>query len=495
MNKTLSEWYHSLSTKDQSILLQRFANSPVILQLIAFLSQREKGNFKTRDAVQFLYADDLDKVPYNKLQNRYFKMRKQLLSAYQQSSTEIDTMLIPEEHAYYKSRQLIIDGDIQSASQLLKELEKQCWRLNMFELLPDIIRKRIYCHQVFFQHDKTISLIDRLKEAIVLEKDIREVQLIASTAYNTYITKGYARAKQLLDKIKAYAHLHKTYPRFQMSYQMHSLVVGSDVGGKNVQALSRHYNKLKGLRKQHPDMPIATPQPHYQKTASAYLLGREMAINFFKGDAEASHDAMLRQWQIHADSNYNIRLGERAYINRINMELFTGRHQNAFKTAQSLMAHARENNRNDSLLRSYKPIMECYAMKFSGLHCNNPQYFLKKMDTLLAFLKRTKNVYLGGTLLTKAMFCAAYQYHRKGLNALKQEACMQFLEELKLHELFPKLLLLLKAMDAAPQAEKKAKMIKQLKKAMGNDKSIQRNYYLDWGIKMLLNHRVHSVLK
>ena len=106
-------------------------------------------NYKNSDAVTFIYIDDKDKNAYSVLENRYFKLRKkihdELLKA--TSDTQTGELLTEEQHILYRNKNLTSATNKEGAYKELVELEKVCWKKNIFELIPDIIDQLIFLNQ------------------------------------------------------------------------------------------------------------------------------------------------------------------------------------------------------------------------------------------------------------------------------------------------------------------------------------------------------------
>jgi hypothetical protein len=81
MNRDLKEWYFNLKIFEKEKLKTQFSESPKALQLIDFLEKSKDRSFKTGDVVTFLYKDEKGDHPYEKLQNRFFKLRKKLIES------------------------------------------------------------------------------------------------------------------------------------------------------------------------------------------------------------------------------------------------------------------------------------------------------------------------------------------------------------------------------------------------------------------------------
>jgi hypothetical protein len=80
MNRELLTRYHSLSSDERKFIRNKASESPVLLKLLNFLDSCKEQNFTTLSAVRAIYPEEVAHVPFPKLRNRFFKIRKELLS-------------------------------------------------------------------------------------------------------------------------------------------------------------------------------------------------------------------------------------------------------------------------------------------------------------------------------------------------------------------------------------------------------------------------------
>lgn len=401
-----------------------------------YLSALENGKFKNADAVKFLYSDELTDQNYMQLQNRYFKLRKKLMEFYKRESSDIENLLTHEEYLFAKCRQLIQKKDIETARKELAELGQRCWDLNIFELLPDVLNRMIYCNQVFQRLDDNEELFSQMKVAIELEADVKLMHMLFQQAYGVVVEKGYNASLSYFRKMKVLYLKHKGFPRFQMMYHLYNIALGTAFQGKNFQALMRHQNAFKAIRAKHPEMPCENYQPNHIENTAAYMFGRQLAMHYIKGDAETSYHIMLEYWSLLNKGKGYLRIGLRDYVNRILIENTTGRYENALETAQNLLQFIKENDKSGNVLEAYHYVTQCYRSGFPELRCKNPQFYLGKVDKYIEQLSETDSSLLGDVHLTRAELCLLYKMHRKAANSIAHASCQEFLKSLNMPEIF-----------------------------------------------------------
>ena len=145
MNKTLYDDYKKLSEIEQSELNYKFKDSPVGLKLIDFLKNCSNRNFKNSDAVSFVYNNNSEKTTYSVLENRYFKLRKKILDELLKSTVDNQTgeLLTPEQLILYRNKNLTSASNKEGAYKELVELEKECWKKNIFEITVITILQKV----------------------------------------------------------------------------------------------------------------------------------------------------------------------------------------------------------------------------------------------------------------------------------------------------------------------------------------------------------------
>jgi hypothetical protein len=486
MNKELYDWFHSLTDNEVVQLSNRYADSPVALLLIRFLKSGIKPNFRSSDAVNYLYKKELEKEPYGKLQNRYFKLRKKLLSFYKTNTSELDLLMTPEELTFFKCRQLIQKNEIVTAQKTLLELEKHCWEQNIFELLPNIIGQIIYCFQAYQRFEDTVPYFEKQAKAAKLYSNTKMMHSYFAQGYQKVVKSSYSAISSEMQKIKALKDANTDYPRFKMSYHFYALALGSGVNGNTLKALIRHLNAFNRLKQKYPDMPVDNFRPFYKENNKAYLLGRQMAISFHKGDVESAYQHALEHWQLLNKGKGYLKQSEREYFNFSTLQLYTGRIKEAEKTGTLLLEHYKKNNLREQFNHAYRIIAECYSHDFSQQQHINPIFYIRKLDELI---KSSSGPDLAQAYYVKAKFSLTYSHFRAALTAIEAEECKNVLISFNIYD---EMLLCFQTLSSKSNRSKLA-TVKQSTQRKFREKgqSIQAIYELKWAISAL-DHRLNS---
>jgi hypothetical protein len=165
MNSLLVDTYKKLSETQKTELHQRHKDSLVMLRLHDYLGQLTTADFKTSDAVTYVYKGSHE--DYRVLENRYFKLRKKLIDDMQSLSGTSTPQQLPEEEAMLNQcKYLLTLGDKKEAYKKLTALEATCWERNIFELLPAILDTIIFCNQAFNELAKNKDAYKRMEKAI-----------------------------------------------------------------------------------------------------------------------------------------------------------------------------------------------------------------------------------------------------------------------------------------------------------------------------------------
>ena len=391
MNKQLLVHYNKLSTKERKSVLVKFDESPKAKRLLSFLESYEGTNFKSREAVKDIYIDDLVTTKFEKLQNRYFKLRKKVLAELSTEQKNISQIaeLPDEERQLHYCLELIRNNEHSIAVKELQTLINKCLYKNIFELLPDLYFQLEYCFQVLNQHDESQKIFEDHHKAIELEKNFRSQQLLSKQAYHFCVTKGFKNARSYLYKMKEISHQNKDYPRFSLNYHFASFSLGMISWGNKLHASSRHYNHIKKIRGENPEMPILNYDSGYLFTSEYYLLISQASYEYFKGDIEKSYECIKRSWEILSNNpNLSIKKSENHYRNKMHIEVAAEKFEEAIKTCEELLEYQREQGIFENQLLAYAELAQIYIHAWPKKLYDNPDLLLENIDKYIFKLKR-----------------------------------------------------------------------------------------------------------
>src|SRR6185312_886573 len=204
MNAVLLDTYCKLSETQRAELHQKHKDSLIALRLHDFLNGGEGSDFKTADAVAYVYKGAHE--DYRILENRYFKLRKKLMDDMKGGQGNDTPQLLPEEEAELNHcKYILTTGDKKEAYKKLTALENLCWERNIFELLPSVLDNIIFCNQAFNEMQKNGALYKKMEKAAALQYDITRVNLISREIYDVFVTKGLSHAKSQYAALKELA--------------------------------------------------------------------------------------------------------------------------------------------------------------------------------------------------------------------------------------------------------------------------------------------------
>ena len=388
MNKKLLELLRRLDDERIVSLKERFENSPLMIRFLDFLLELDGKNFKSREAVKTLYVADQGEFPFEILQNRYFKLRKKLLEAIEEVEDPVPreaVLLTTHELLFYEARKHIASNEIKEATQILSKLKDYCYRINLFEMIPEVLNKLIYCNRVFHLLKEEEKLLGEMEKAIILQHAWQKLDWHFKVAFkNRYYSIGYETVKADIQKIRLIAEKYSEWPRFKLAYHYVAFSLGASFGGNKQHAISRHFNRLKELRESNPQMPLFDTGPNYEIKAANMLKSVESMFYWRIKQFDKAYAAMLEGWEItQKHKDVFPALSAAQYNNRMTLEIRTGRFSEAKKTVKDLIDFLKENKIHDKLPDAYADMAFIQVMMWPEVPFQNMEYMMRNVQKAL----------------------------------------------------------------------------------------------------------------
>ncbi|MFL5763194.1 MAG: hypothetical protein ACJ77K_04570 [Bacteroidia bacterium] len=386
MNRELFDDYKKLSDTERSELNFRFKDSPLGLKLISFLDTCRNPNFKNTEAVGILYSEEKNATAYNVLENRYFKLRKKVHDelAGLSSSGQSGELLTAEQIILYRSKNVTSAGNKEAAFRELSDLEKECWKKNIFELLPDIIDQLVFFNQSFNRLDRNKALYERMEKAIELQYQANRVMQLSRMIYEINFTKGITAAKRELALLKDIAEKYSEYPRFLMCYHHVSLYykLGSTDYRQYQQVVSRHLTAFKKLFARNPEVPLVSYKLNYTKNQHFHFSMITMFYHFNRCEFREAHQHMKEAYGLatEAGSVLKIYKTESLFFNYLTSQCMIEDYVSANETCNDYIAFLKEN-------KQYEKLSFGYVQKASVISDAFPQTFKMDLDFLVEQLE------------------------------------------------------------------------------------------------------------
>jgi len=484
MNKELCQSYASLTEIAKADLRNKYKDSPIGLRLIDFLEKLEKPDFKTTEAVAYIYKESKDEK-YSVLENRYFKLRKKIVDELgnKQSSSLSDLPI--EEAELNHCKQMIASGKKKEAYKLLTALEKTCWEKNLFELLPSVLDNMIFCNQGFNQVDKNTALYKKLEEAIALQYDLNMAIMYTRQMYEVFFAKGTTWDKELSESLKVLGDKHKAYPRFIMLYHYVSVsykLTSMDYAD-NMQVISRHLTEFKKLYEQNPGIPIVIYKTGYDKLFHFHYNQITALYYTNKAEFEEAYMAMREMWNmVHSgDAMFLMYKTDSLYFNMFAMQCVTGRYRDAYETCNALAVYVKDTGRQDimPMVNSLKGML--YAMAYPQTFKLDATYLLEQVEEYIRTLKKKgDNVHFP---LAQAMFVKAELFilradYKNAAKLLDDARVVEYLNSVKAQSFFAELLTCLRDDNKQGMHELEKKVAQQKYKALTIDELLALNWLL-----------------
>jgi hypothetical protein len=406
MNNVLQSGYDLLRGEEKRSLRERLSDSPRAILLLDFLEERKGKKFNTVDAVDTIYSDERDEE-FNTLRNRFFKLRKHILSMLSHSETANGSgvVLMPLEEELYRCRQLVGGNHFNQVSKQLKELIVQCRKLNVFELLPEAYNLLVYSHLALNNFRDYERHLREMEESSKLLDDLRSIQAIARRIYLGAVTRDADGVTKQLQAMRRIVLRRSGFPRFELYYHFIAVTITPSVPGYSGKGHARHLASLKKMMAKYPDMPAASYEPNATALMQYYLLVADGSHHFMRGDVHACYELFRQSWDIQERiPNLKLRRSESHFKNKIAIEVATGRYRDAVKTAHELIDFQKEHKNEEKRLNGYAELAIVYSYAYPTLKCPDPEFLSRQLKSFTALLKREKSLQLGDGQSTQAIF-------------------------------------------------------------------------------------------
>ncbi|BDS14316.1 hypothetical protein [Aureispira anguillae] len=351
MNEELFLLFSEINPESQSALNHAFKKSPKMILLIDFL-KTTTPNFKTPKAINFVYKAEIKQVNYNKLINRFYKLRQQLIEWLYHYLKKTERYASKEEQSLNFIRYLVNKNQFKNALDKAIKLEKHCRKLNLFELLPGIINMMIYCRQCLFYGGEAALIEDenRLLEVISWNQTLQKMQYYHQRSYRAIEPDVY---KEILTTVRKLIAPYKDQPRFALIYHYIAFSKGCMIQGRvkqSTNALVRHLNKMEGILEANPQMPIVFAQAHYAKLTQFKLLLLKAVFYFQRGQFNKSAQLLKQRDRIAiANPNLPFPISESEIRNTISMFIASKQYDAALKKWEQLIAFYKKHEQEDRL--------------------------------------------------------------------------------------------------------------------------------------------------
>lgn len=397
MNKDLFDQYKKLQDSERLELNYKFKASPKALLFLDFLQKCTQRNFKTAEVVSLLYPEDKS-TAYPVLENRYFKLRKKLLDELQAlSKDDSQQLLTDEERVLFQVKNITFQENKEAAYRQLNELEKKCWELNIFELLPTVIDQLIFYNQIFNRHAENKVLFERMERANRLLFEINKVILTARKIYELNFYVGIKGARKELALLKELAVKNKDYPRFLLCYHHISLYykLGSSDYLSEMQVISRHLAEFKRLYAKHATMPLVSYKVNYERYQHFHFNQSTLFFYFNRCEFVDAAVACKTMWDMVNEPNSIFRTykTESFYNNCFTVFLMAGRFEEANAINDAFIAFLKENGQQEKLSHAYSQKARLYVDTFpdSRLVKFDPDFLLTQLNEYIKKLKKEEN--------------------------------------------------------------------------------------------------------
>lgn len=467
MNKKIYDDFKKLTEIEASELNFKFKDSPVGLKLIDFLKKCTNRNFKNSDAVSFVYSDDKGKSAYPVLENRYFKLRKKIHDELLKSTSEGQTgeLLTEEQLILYRNKNLTSATNKEGAYKELVELEKDCWKKNIFELLPDIIDQLIFFNQSFNRLDRNKVLFERLEKAIGLQHDMNRCGILSRKIYEINFTKGIKFAKQELSIVKDLAEKNKAYPRFLMCYHHISLYykLGSQDYLHYQQVVSRHLTAFKKLFATNPEVPLLSYKVNYTKFQHFHFNHITMFYHFNRCEFNEAYHFMKDSFDLvhNNDSVLKVYKTESLYFNLTTSQCMAGKYDEANETTNLFVTFLKENNQFDKLSFAYVQKARIISDTYPQMYKMDFEFLLDQVGEYIKKVRKADNVLasLDDTIVLKFKLLVIKKEFEKARKLIFEKSVQKYLEEVKVFDLLIELITILEEDKAG-----KNKLLEELSK-------------------------------
>lgn len=437
-NILLKEGLARLSSLQKERLTSDYKNSPLVLKLIEFAEKQKISNFNTRNCIQFVYGTEAVQTNYKVAENRFFKLRKKLIDSLAGNQQENTQTNFPDEELELRACiDLYSQGQKDFAYKRLETLETTCWKKNIFELLPRVIDRLIFCNQTFNTLEKNTVLYKRLDLAVKLSSVTQQVLKNVRLVYEINYLKGISAASNELRFIKKAADKYKQYPRFNFIYHYVSLYykLGSGEYIDKMAVLGKHHTALKKIYQTAGKMTVFYI-PNYEYYQEVHLREISMFYYYNRCDFEnafnESHE--LKKFISKNESPK----AESFFYNAFRTELAAGHYQEAKQTLDEYGAVLRSNNQMEKLPVIYALQMMLYVFAYPRIKYENIPHMEKMFNQYTKWSQKNKNHLLP---YEDALIVKSGYNHITGNNAgtaelIKDKTLEPYFESKDLYKLF-----------------------------------------------------------
>jgi hypothetical protein len=458
-NILLKEKFSKLSSLEKERLTGNYKNSPLILKLVEFLEKQKESNFNTRTCIQHVYGAEAGNGNYKVIENRFFKLRKKLIDSLSGNRTDDTALSTPDEEMELRTCvELFNNGQKNLAYKKLEALEEICWKKNLFELLPRVIDRLIFCNQSFNTLEKNTALYKRCDTAIKLSSLTLQVLKNVRRVYEINYLKGISAADNELRFIKKTADRYKQYPRFSFIYHYVSLYykLGSGDYIDKMAVLGKHHTALKKLYQTAGKLTVFYI-PNYEYYQEIHL--KEISMFYYYNRCQFE-DAFLESNELKKFIHKNqAPKAESFFYNAFRTELAAGKYQEAGQTADEYAEVLRRNSQTDKLPFAYTLQMMLYVYAYPKIKPANATYMESMFEQYLKRSRENKNVLVPyeEALVVKLGYNHIQGRYDENLKLIKNAGLAAYFEKKELYDLFSEFI------NAYAGKEKNTKAFTQLK--------------------------------
>ena len=471
MNNVLQSGYDLLRSEEKTELRRRLSDSPRAILLLDFLEDRKGKKFNTVDAVDTIYGDQRDEE-FTTLRNRFFKLRKHILSMLDQNPAGSNggVTLMPLEEELYRCRQLVGGNHYNQVSKQLKELIAECRKQNIFELLPEAYNLLVYAHLALNNFRDYERNLREMEESSKLLDDLRSIQAIARRIYLGAVTRDTDGVGKQLQAMRRIVLRRAGFPRFELYYHFIAVTITPSVPGYSGKGHARHLAALKKMMTKYPGMPAASYEPNGAAMMQYYLLVADGSYQFMRGDVHMCYELFRQSWEIQERiPNLKLRRSESHFKNKIAIEVATGRYRDAVKTAHDLIDFQKEHKHEEKRLNGFAELAVVYSYAYPVLKCPDPEFLSRQLKLFTALLKREKSLQPGDGLSTQAIFAFMNRDWKLVKSIMKSEIAKAVFRSMDL-DVYNEFLLMTPASDPAKIKELKKRIQVMLDKAVSSDR-------------------------
>jgi hypothetical protein len=438
-NLLLTEQFSKLSGLQKDKLTNEFRNAPLMIKLIGFLEKQGKKSFSSHACISKVYDIDISDSNYRVVENRFFKLRKKLLDRLSDLSASIvpTTHALDEEMELRECIDLLNKGQKELSYKRLEELEKRCWQKNLFELLPRILDRLIFCNQSFNRIEENKAIYSRYDEAVRLNTLVLQVLKKVRQVYEINYQKGITAAKSELRFIKKVADQNLKYPRFAFIYNHLSLYykLGSSEYLDKMQVLGKHHAAVKKIYSEHGNMTIFYT-PNYEYYQEVHLKEISMFYLYNKCDFEEAYQesCALKKFI----SSNNSPKAESFFYNAFRAELAAGKYSDAKQTIDEYAEVLRRNNQTDRMPFVHALHMMLYVYAYPKVKVDNLSYTEKMFEQYIKWAQKNRNLITPyeEALVIQVGYNHIRGRHDENLQLVKQKELEKYFENAELYRLF-----------------------------------------------------------